>query len=394
MSGVTDVRTKLTDPRVEDALERVLRGGEVGLQVAAHLRGEPLIDTWGGVMDADSGRPVDGDTLFTIFSVTKAVTVLAAHLQLERGLLEWDAPVARYWPEYGTNGKEKITVGDVILHRAGVPQMPEDVTPERLCDWDWMIGRLQAMTPIVEPGTVNTYHSYTFGWLVGELVRRSDPAHRPFGTFIQEELCAPLGIDSLFLGIPDDVEDRVATLVYPVRPTPPPEGDGRWLAAPKAVNFVPEIYNRPDVRRATLGASGAIANARSVAKIFALIAGRGAVGDTRLLSEDRVLRFLEPRPDYESPDYIFSGVMLVGKGGMHTDPRGVIRRREGERFVCQVGAGSSLGWADLDTGLSLAFTHNRMIVNPVMAATQKSDVPDPPFAELADLVRDIAAERS
>ena len=378
---------------MEDALNRILAGGEVGIQVAAFLHGEPLIDSWAGQTDQEGDQPVDGDTLFTIFSVTKAIAALAVHLQVERGLLSYDAPVAQYWREYGRNGKERITVRDVLIHRAGVPQMPEDVTPERLCDWDWMIARLEEMTPIVEPGTRNTYHSYSFGWLVGELVRRSDPERRAFGTFIAEELCRPLGIESLFLGVPPEVEDRVATLVYPDRPIPPPDGDRRWLAAPKAINFVPELYNRPDVRRACLAASGGIANARSVAKMFALIAGRGAVGDTRLLSEERVLSFLEPRPDYESEDYIFSGVMLLGMGGMHTDPRGVVRRREGERFICQVGAGSSLGWADVDSGLSFAICHNRMVVNPVMAATQSAKVPEPPFAQLGDVLRDLAAER-
>jgi CubicO group peptidase (beta-lactamase class C family) len=394
MASVTESRAKLTDPRVEEALERVVAEGEVGIQVAAFLNGERMVDTWAGVTATGGETEVDGETLFTIFSVSKAVAACALHLQVERGLLDYDAPVGRYWPEYAQNGKEDITVREVLLHRAGMPHMPEDVTPERLCDWDWMVARLAEMTPLVTPGTRNTYHSYTFGWLVGEIVRRSDPAYRPFGEFVQEELCAPLGIDSLYLGIPPEEEHRVATLVYPNRPTPPPANDRRWLAAPLAVNFVPEIYNRSDIRRACLPASGGIANARSVATLFGMIAGQGELNGTRLLSRKRVLSFLDPRPDHESIDFIFSGVMLVGMGGMHVDPRGVVRNRAGERIVCQVGAGSSLGWANLDSGLSFAFCHNRMIVNPVMAATQNSKVLEPPFAELGDALRDLAAERS
>jgi CubicO group peptidase (beta-lactamase class C family) len=389
-----ETREKLTDPRVEAALSRALQGGEVGLQVAAYLHGEPIIDTWGGVIEPGGDTLVVSDTLFNIFSVTKVLAVSGLHLQVERGLVEYDAPVVRYWPEFGAHGKERATVRDIITHRAGVPQMPADITPEKLGDWDWIVQRLADTEPLVEPGTKNTYHSYTFGWLVGEIIRRSDPRHRSVGDFLREEICAPLGIESFYVGLPASEEHRVAPLTYPVRPTPPAEGDPRWLAAPKQVNFVPEIYNRSDVRAACILGAGGIADARSVASFFSLLAGRGQTNGVRLLSEDRVLSFLAPRPDHDSIDFIFSGVMLVGMGGIMVHPRGVVSAREGERILCGVGAGSSIGWADVDTGLSFAMCHNRMVVNPVMAATQKSDAPDPPFAELGDVLREIAAERS
>lgn len=245
-----------------------------------------------------------------------------------------------------------------------------------------------------EPGKVNAYHAYTFGWILGETVRRSDPQARPFNQYIQDELCQPLGIDSLFLGVPPEREDDVIDLVYPSPPPPPAEGDPRWAGAPREINFTPAIYNLPLIRRACIPGAGGIANALSIARLFSLIAGRGEVDGIRLLSADQVTRFLGPRPDHESKDPIYGGTMLVGMGGIMVHPRGVVDTHLEERVVCQVGSGSSLGWADLDSGLSLAFCHNRMVVNPVMAQTRGDDVPTPPFVALGEALREVAAERS
>ena len=107
----------------------------IGIQVAAYLDEELVIDVWSGVTEQEGTRKVDGDTLFPVFSVTKAITATALHIQAERGLIDYDQPIARYWPEYGTNGKEKTTVRDALTHRAGVPQMPAGMTPEKICDW-------------------------------------------------------------------------------------------------------------------------------------------------------------------------------------------------------------------------------------------------------------------
>ena len=111
------------------------------MQVAAYRGGELAIDTWAGLADPATARKVDGDTLFNVYSVTKAVAATALHVQADRGLIDYDAPVARYWPEYGTRGKARTTVRDVLTHRACVPQMPQAVTPERMCDWAWMTQR-------------------------------------------------------------------------------------------------------------------------------------------------------------------------------------------------------------------------------------------------------------
>jgi CubicO group peptidase (beta-lactamase class C family) len=153
--------------------------GEVGIQVAAYLGEELVVDAWTGVADTVTGRPVEGSTPFPVFSVTKAVTATALHIQAERGLVDYNAPVGAYWPEYAANGKGKTTVRDGLMHRGGIPQMPEGVTPELMCDCDWMVHQIETYNPWFEPGTTNAYHVLVWGWLIGEIVRRTDPTHRP-----------------------------------------------------------------------------------------------------------------------------------------------------------------------------------------------------------------------
>ena len=137
------------------AVARALALDECGIQISAMLGRTPILDGWGGALGDGARTPVDAETLFPIFSVSKAVTAVAVHIQAERGLIEYDAPLAAYWPEYGARGKESVTVGHVLSHRAGVPQMPDDVTPERMCDWNWMVERLADAEPLFPAGTRN-----------------------------------------------------------------------------------------------------------------------------------------------------------------------------------------------------------------------------------------------
>src|SRR6516165_2531868 len=205
--------------------QAISTGGEIGVQVAAYLKGELVVDVWGGLADETSGLKVNGDTLFPVFSVTKAVTATALHIQVERGLIDYDKPICQYWPEFAANGKGNATVRDALTHRTGLPLMPAGVTPEQMCDWDWMIDALAKMKPVFPPGTTSAYHSYTFGWIIAECVRRTDPKRRPFGRFIQEEICVPIGIDNLFIGIPGAAEPRIAKLTNIAAPpagTPAP----------------------------------------------------------------------------------------------------------------------------------------------------------------------------
>ncbi len=369
---------------VRQALTRAIRDyGEVGLQVAAYLDGRLVIDTWDGIADPATGREVNGDTLFNVFSVTKAVTAVALHIQAERGLVDYDAAVSRYWPEFGAKGK-RGTVRDALTHRLGVPFMPQDVTPERMCDWEWMVARLADME--AEFAGKSAYHAITLGWILGEIVRRTDPQHRPFKTFVQDEICAPLGIDDLWIGIPDTVEPRVATLIdYPSLPPYRQPGSFGYRSQPSNVGTCAAVYGRPDVRRACIAAAGGIFSARSTARFFAMLANGGELDGVRLLSEERVRSFSEPRPNADEVDPILMFVLQVGWGGLRINDRPEQRMStaavgKNPRIIYHPGAGGSIAWADPDARLAVAICHNRMFDTYVPAEKD-------PFFPIGNAVR-------
>ena len=152
--------------------EIVSSGAELGLQVAAYHEGKLVIDACAGIADPATGRKVESDTLFTVFSTTKGVIYAAIHLLAERGRLSYEDTVARFWPEFGARGKQKVTVGQVLDHSAGVPQMPNGATAEDICDWDRICAAIADLPPLWEPGTKTGYHAFTIGWILGEVVRR------------------------------------------------------------------------------------------------------------------------------------------------------------------------------------------------------------------------------
>lgn len=357
---------RISTPQLDAALERAVELGERRVQVAAYLGDKLIADAWIG--------EVDEGTVFPVFSTSKAVTALAVHLQAERGRLDLDAPIAAVWPEYGAHGKEAITPRQVLSHRAGVPQMPPDVTPELLGDWEWMTSRLAELEPAFEPGTTNAYHSMSFGWLLGEVVRRTDPRTRPFAQFVAEELCEPLGVRSFWFGIPPEVEPRVAPLTFPE--PPPASSDAANRAVPPQVALAPAVFNRPDVHAAAIPAVGAIADARSAARLFSPFAN----GGRPLLSAVRVQALLEPRPDFDGDDVTYGRRLPVGVGGLWIEAPGVVP--SGQPVLCHPGVGGTVSWAQPDLGLSVSICHDRMFAT----------VGEHPFTAIADAVRAATRE--
>lgn len=353
--------------QVNDAVQRTLddlvaQGHEIGVQVCAWLGDEQIVDCWAGLADPASGRPVDGDTLFNVFSVTKAVTATALHIQAERGLVEYDAPITAYWPEFAQAGKGDVTVRHVLSHVSGVLRMPPEVTPELMTNWDWVCGRIAEMEPYYPAGGRSSYQSMTFGWLIGEVVRRTDPKRRPFGQFVKEEIADPLGATDLWLGIPESAEPRIAKLddvaVYIA-----PDDNVMRLAQPMNIDLMPDPFERPYVRRACIPAVGGIFNARSEARFWAMLANGGALNGVRLLSEERVASFSQPRPHFDDPDPVFFGMVVpvawsgYWLGGAQAPPASAPRNM---RALCHPGMGGSIGWADPDLKLAVAMCHNRM----------------------------------
>lgn len=352
---------------VQQALnEATTSGGEIGVQVAAYLNGKLVIDAWSGYADQDSGRKVDGDTLFNVYSVTKAVAATALHILADRGFIDYNAPVIKYWPEYGAHGKYKTTVRDVLTHRACIPQMPDNVTPERMCDWDWMIRAVADLKPLSEPGTKTMYLSMTFGWIVGELVRRADPQRRSLGRFVLEEIAAPLNISDLWIGLPNQALPRLARHVDAMVPVPPEYLPPLFLASmPDQVALTPRVFDRPDVRRAEVAGVGGIFNARSEARFWAMLANGGELDGARLLSKELVATLAIPRAHSEEADPVMFGfpipITMGGYwfGGEHPP----VAAAKYARALCHPGQGNSFGWADPHTNLAVAICHNKLF-NP------------------------------
>ena len=345
----------------------VAQGKEIGVQVAAYHHGRLVVDAWAGIADPESGQPVDGDTLFNVYSVTKAVAATALHLQAERGLVDYDAPIARYWPEYGAHGKDVITVREALSHRTGTPQMPMGATPDSICDWEATVAGIAALEPILPIGQP-AYQAVSFGWVVGEIVRRTDPQARSFRDFVIEEICRPFDIPDLWIGIPDEVEPRIARLIDALNVAAPPPGSILEQAMPFDVRLAPAVFELPQVRRAAIAGVGGIFTARSCARFWAILAGGGELDGKRLLSRDRVEAAAEFRPGGTLADPVFFGMpMPISEGGFWKfDGKCplTIALATDTAIACP-GAGGSLGWADPASGLAVAYCHNRMGGDPI-----------------------------
>src|SRR5213082_2132301 len=207
MKTMNDVQT-LVQKTIDELVDS---GAERGLQVAAYKNGEQVVDAVAGVADPATGRKVESSTPFYCYSVVKAAASTITHILVERGLFGYDTPVVEVWPEFGAHGKEKVTVRHVLSHTAGVPGIPLTTTIEDLCDWDKMCAAIADEELWWEPGTKIGYHAYTFGYLVGEVVRRS--TGKPISRVLRDLVSGPLGVaDELYFGMPRSEQPRLARL--------------------------------------------------------------------------------------------------------------------------------------------------------------------------------------
>lgn len=287
---------------VRDVFEKNLTGGpDVGASFCVTIDGETVVDLWGGFADEAKARPWEKDTIINVYSTTKTMVALTALLLADRGELDFDSPVARYWPEFAANGKEHIKVSQVMSHSSGLSGWREPITAEDLYDWDKMTSLLAAQAPLWEPGTASGYHVLTYGYLIGEIVRRI--TGKSLGTVFREEIAAPLGAD-FHIGLPASEDSRVADLV----PWVVPEGAGdvklneieeiTWRNMPLAV---PNTRTRA-WRAAEIPAVNGHGNARSIAAIHSILANGGVAQGRRFLSESGCRKALEPQ--IEGPDLI------------------------------------------------------------------------------------------
>jgi CubicO group peptidase (beta-lactamase class C family) len=350
---MTTATSSSANATVERALQQLIdEGPEVGLQVAAYVDGQLVIDAWAGVADEATGRRVDGDTLFMLSSTTKGVTATLAAILADRGKLDYDRPMAFYWPEFGAHGKDTVTVREVIAQRSGIPQTPVGYTPEWLSDWDRMCRGIADLTPMFTPGERTSYASLTFGHMIGEIIHRIDG--RRVGQFCQEELAGPLGAD-VYLGVPDALLGRVAVLKD--GPSAPPAYDARMVGEP-AGSHVAEVFNRREVQQAAIPGSGGIMSARGLARMYAMLANGGELDGVRILSPESIRRATELQ-SYEH-DEIYRVRVRRALGyrlGPDTGPHA------GPGAFGHVGGGGSFGYADPARRLGIAVAKNYFAYN-------------------------------
>ena len=347
------------DSNVRSAIRAVIDAGhEEAVHIVAYHKGTKVLDVWDGLADPASGKAATADTLYNVYSVTKAVAATALHIQAEKGLVDYDAPIADYWPEFAQNGKAKATVRHALTHRAGVPLMPEGVTPELICDSAYITSAIAAMEPLAPPGEKTLYQSMTFGWIIGEIVRRTDPAKRELGQFVLDEISTPLGLKDLWIGIPETVAERVAVMSNRnENDPPPPEATLYARSMPWAVDLVPRVFSRPDVQRACIAGVGGIFNARDEARFWAMLAQGGELDGVRMLSAERVANFSNILDNGDELDPVMFGIPIpISVGGYWLGGP----RVTGPRAIWHPGAGGSIGWADPDQQLAVAVCHNRM----------------------------------
>jgi CubicO group peptidase (beta-lactamase class C family) len=361
LAGDYDERfTPVVDAFVANFSER----GEVGASLCVVHEGDTVVDVWGGASDPAAGRPWERDTVSIVFSCTKGATALCAHLLADTGRLDLDGPVADVWPEFAVKGKERVTVRMMLDHSAGVPVFRGSVEDGELYDWDRVVARLEAEEPFWEPGTRNGYHMVNFGWTVGELVRRVSGSS--LGTYFRDAVADPLELD-FWIGLPEEVEPRVAPMLPYVRAAGDPLGDFALavLSDPASIsalsmsNLACLRVNTREAHAAEIGGAGGIGNARSLAGMYRPLSlgGDGLVTASSVERMRRISVATNRDATLLMPTRFAAGFMVSMDNRRVRNADSVLL---GEHAFGHVGAGGSIGFADPAIGIAVGYTMNRM----------------------------------
>jgi CubicO group peptidase (beta-lactamase class C family) len=352
---------------VRDAFARNLRDqDEVGAAVAVVIDGEPVVDLWGGHADLGCTQPWQRDTLVNVYSCTKGMTALCAHRLVSEGRLDLDAPVTRYWPEFAQAGKAELPVRWLLGHRAGLAAVRELLPNEALFDWSAMCAALAAEAPWWTPGTAHGYHAVTFGWLVGEVVRRI--TGKSLGTYFREEVAEPLGVE-FHIGLAEEEHGRVAEMS--TIPSPPPDADGVQLGsiiladpeslAARAFLNPPSLahgVNHSAWRTAEIPGANGHATARALARIYGVLARGGEADGHRLLDARGIERCREEQS--HGPDRVLMVATRFGLGFMLSQDRPDASFGPNPGAFGHPGAGGSVGFADPSARVGFGYVMNRM----------------------------------
>lgn len=361
VEGICDARFRGVRSAFSENFEKL---GDIGASVAVTVEGRPVVDLWAGYADRDRARPWDRDTLVNVYSCTKGVVATCAHILADRGLLDLDAPVARYWPEFVRAGKETLPVRFLLDHRAGLPGVREPLPPGAHADWPVMVDALARTAPWWEPGTRHGYHAMTFGWLVGEVMRRI--TGKTVGAFLREELAWPLGLD-FHIGLSLEDEHRTAEII----PAPPLETGQvnpltERLRDPSSVTYaammnpknmmVPGMANTREWRMAQIPAANGHSNARSLARLYGVLACGGEIDGHRILGSDTLAAAVAEQCN--GTDEVLGIRTRFALGYML--PEGPYSFGPNRNAFGHPGFGGSIGFADPQRGVGFAYTMNQL----------------------------------
>lgn len=327
---------------------------EVGAALAVYRAGKPVVDLWAGHKDRARTRPWQRGTLINVYSTTKGIVATAAALLVEQGKLRYDDPVVKHWPEYGQHGKEKTTVAQLLSHQAGLPGFAEPTTVEQMYDWKRCCAALARQRPMWTPGQKTSYHAMTWGFLVGEVVRRV--SGQTVGALIASHIAAPLGSD-FYVGLPDSLEPLVAQMLGPRHPpdmsgmTFPPEA----LAALVNPQLEGEVCNARAWRAAEIPAANGQATANGVARVYAALANKGVLDGQRLMKGETIMTMTQIQKGRTDvllgfTDNWAMGVSFNQQNGLGPSPQ----------TFGHGGWGGSLGCANLEAQVGIGYVCNQM----------------------------------
>jgi len=353
--------------QVRDAFRNNLdTGQDIGASVAVCIDGEVVVDLWGGYFDGTFSRPFEADTIVQGYSSTKTVTALCALVLADRGEIDLDAPVAKYWPEFAAAGKSGILVRQLLGHTAGLCGWAEPMTFRDLYDWEKGTTLLARQAPLWEPGRTSGYHGYTQGHLVGEVIRRVTGV--TIGRFLSDEIAKPLGVGELYyIGTPKEADERVSLLI---QGAPQDAANGNRLHDLALYNPHPTPQDTWTVewRRAELPAMNGHGSAKAIAVMQSILAAGGANGRS-LISDEGRARLLEQQSD--GADLVIDVPCKWGMGfSMETVHFPEVPQRT--RAAWWAGNGGSMSFVDLDARLSFGYTPNRWISGPFEQARSRN----------------------
>ncbi len=348
---------------VREAFAANFERGEVGAALAVVLDGRPVLDLWGGSADAARTRPWQRDTLVNVYSTTKGMTAICAHRLVEQGKLDLDAPVASYWPEFAQADKAELPVRFLLTHQAGLAAISRPIDPDRRYDWRTLVEALAEQKPWWAPGTAHGYHALTFGYLVGEVVRRV--SGRSLGRYFAEEVAGPLGLD-FAIGLDARDDARTADML-PAPPSPPGAPNPFAAAAANPESLVGRAFGNPPAqagavntrewRGAEIPAANGHGTARSLARVYGALATGGTLDGVHVLARESIER--------ASAEQVFGTDLVLsplptrfGLGFMLTQP--MIPFGPNPRSFGHPGAGGSIAFADPDARIGFAYVMNQM----------------------------------